>query len=218
MQAGVIITAVAAELQDPNHVRWSLPKLLGYLSSAQRAVALVRPDATAQTEVVALAPGTRQSLPANSHRLLKVIRNMGADGATPGDVIRKTEIDTLDRFDPGWHAASRAHKAVLEYVYDDRVPLTYYVNPPVPDTPAVQVEISHSAVPAELAATTDPLAVNDVYEAALRHWTLYLAYSLNVEQRNANRAGGHFQAFFAVLGVKTRSDMMVSPNAAEAEK
>jgi hypothetical protein len=218
MQAGVIITAVAAELQDPNHVRWSLAKLLAYLSSAQRAVALVRPDATAQTAVVTLAAGTKQSLPASSHRLLKVIRNMGADGATPGQAIRKTEADTLDRFDPNWHAASRADKTVLEYVYDDRVPLTYYVNPPVPATPVVQVEISYSAVPAELAAESDPLAVNDVYEAALRHWTLYLAYSLNVEQRNVNRAGGHFQAFFAVLGVKTRSDMMVSPNATETKQ
>jgi hypothetical protein len=216
MLASVITAAVAAELQDPNHVRWSLAKLLEYVSSAQRAVALVRPDATATTAAVQLAAGTRQSLPDGGLRLLKVVRNMGADGATPGRVIHKTDADTLDCFDPDWHAASKASATVLEYAYDDRVPKTYYVNPPVPATPAVYVEIAHSATPADVDDDADPLAIDDVYEPALRHWTLYLAYSLNVEQRNANRAAAHYQGFFNVLGVKIRSDMMVSPNAKAA--
>ncbi len=213
MLAGVITDAVAAELQDPNHVRWGLPKLLGYVNAAQRAVALVRPDATATTAAVQLVAGTKQSLPAGGQRLLKVVRNMGADGATPGRVIHKTDMSALDRFDPDWHLASKAKSAVLEYVYDDRVPKTFYVNPPVPASPAVHVELSHSATPTDVTDAGDQLSIDDIYEPALRHWALYLAYSLNVEQRNANRAATHYQGFFNVLGVKIRSDMMVSPNA-----
>lgn len=216
MLAGVITNAVAAELQDPSNVRWSLEKLLGYVNAAQRAVALVRPDATATTVAVQLAAGTKQSLPAGGQRLLKVIRNMGSDGITPGRVVRKTDADTLDRFDPDWHSANKAKTTVLEYVYDDRTPETFYVNPPVASTSPVYVEISHSATPAEVTAVGDTLAIDDIYESALRHWVLYLAYSLNVEQRNANRAAAHYQGFFNVLGVKIRGDMMVSPNAKES--
>lgn len=212
MQASVILGPVAAELQDRNHVRWSLPDLLGYLSAAQRAVALVRPDATATTVSVPLATGTKQSLPAGGQRLLKVIRNMGADGATPGAVIRKVDVESLDNFDPDWHLQSKAGKTVLEYVYDDRVPEVFYVNPPVPASPAVHVELAHSVTPPQITAESQELSIDDIYEAALRHWTLYLAYSLNVEQRNASRAATHYQGFFNVLGVKIRGDMMVSPN------
>lgn len=212
MLASVVIDQVAGELQDPSYVRWSLAKLLDYLSSAQRAVALVRPDATATVAAVLLVAGTKQSLPTGGLRLLKVNRNMGVAGATPGGVIRKVDVETLDNYDQDWHLAAKASATVLEYVYDDRVPKNYYVNPPVPASPAVYAEIAYSVTPAQVTAVGDTLAIDDVYEAALRHWTLYLAYSLNVEQRNAGRAQTHFSGFFSVLGVKIQGDMMVSPN------
>ncbi|KKL79463.1 hypothetical protein LCGC14_2014610, partial [marine sediment metagenome] len=80
-------------------------------------------------------------------RLLTVIRNMGSDGATPGDAIDLVERGVKDALDRGWHKADKS-KVVDEYVFDDRAPVDFYVSPPTDDTTDVYIELSQAIVPA----------------------------------------------------------------------
>ena len=72
------IIAQASELaQDEDNVTWTSPQALEWLNDAQRAVCLLRPDASVLNHSVQLIPGTRQEI--TGRRLVSISRNMGVD-------------------------------------------------------------------------------------------------------------------------------------------
>ena len=105
MLASAVIASVAEVLSDNAYLNWTQDQLLGWLNDGQRAIVLVRPDASQITDALLLVSGTRQSLPSGSVRLMTVIRNMGSDGITPGQAVRLVERATKDELDPDWHSA-----------------------------------------------------------------------------------------------------------------
>ena len=190
-------------------VTWTDTQGLAWLNDGQRAVALVRPDASVRVSSVKLSPGTKQTIA--GHRLMAVIRNMGSDGVTPGRAVRLTERGAKDEFDPDWHKETAATE-IKEYIYDERVPKEYYVSPPVNSTTPVYAEISESVAPADVADLKDPITLDDNYAPALIEWVAYRFFSRDAEELpDIQRAIGHFQRFFNMLGEKLRIDLAISP-------
>lgn len=191
-------------LQDSSNVRWSRSELLGWLNDGQRAVCEVRIDAYSKTSVVTLASGTKQSLPSDGHALLRVTRNMGVDGATPGKAIRKVPHALLDSGTPDWHSATAA-AVTLHYTYDPIAPRQFYVYPPATGTS--EVEIIYAASPPDVAAEADTITLDDIYSNALVDYILYRAYSKDFElSGNDARASDHHTKFLNALGAKSAAD------------
>ncbi len=191
-------------LQDTTNIRWPEGELLGWFNDGQREIVMLRPDAYAQRVAHPLVNGTRQQIQNAGYQLIKVVRNMGADGLTPGRVVRKVPEEQLDASTPDWHA-SAPNAVTLHYTFDIREPKAFYVYPPAiaPNT----VELIYSSAPTPLAAKTDVQLLDDVYANSLLDYVLYRAYSKDAESTaNAQRAIAHRAAFDQSLGLKAQAD------------
>lgn len=208
MEIQALLARLRDDLHDPDGVRYTLPVLLQFLSDAQRAVVLCRPDANAAIEAVLLEEGsTRQALPAGGLRFLGVLRNMGADGKTPGRAVRVASLEALN-LNAGWHSAVPASE-VYDYAPDEVTPTVFWVSPaPGRD---VWVELKYSAEPRE-AEATGSLAVLSSFSEPVREYALYRAYARNDASVDfQGRAALHLQRFFSLLGQETQARLMTSP-------
>ena len=207
--AASAIIAQASELaQDVDNVTWTLPQALAWVNDGQRAVALVRPDASVNVHSVRLTSGTRQTL--TGRRLMAIHRNTGVDGNTPGRAIVMTDMATKDEFEPDWHTDT-ANTVVKECMYDPKTPKIFWVSPPVHATTAVYAEISEAVNPTDCATTDSLIDLDDIYVPALIEWEMYRFFARDSEQTpNHIRAAGHFKNFFNLLGAKMQADMAVS--------
>lgn len=210
MKCQRLIDDARQELNDPREARWSNDDLLAYLNDALLALIQVRPDASMTTASLLLVQGTEQSLPAGALRLVKVSRNLGADGTTPGRAVQVGDRQAIDAIDPNWHQTSGA--TVLEYFYDPIVPRRFAVYPAVPASPKVYVEATYSALPAVVdEPEAADLPVDDSYAPALREWMLYRAWGGDDESSpNYAQARDRRGSFYEALGMKAQSDSAAS--------
>ncbi len=191
-------------LQDTTNIRWTVAELLGWFNDGQREIVMLRPDTYVQRVAHQLVAGTRQAIPAAGYQLVKVTRNMGTDGSTPGRVIRKVPEEQLDSTLPEWHTAT-ATASTLHYMFDPREPKVFYVYPP--SNGSGRVELIYSSAPAPLASENDVQVLDDVYANPLLDYVLFRAYTKdNDSAGNANRAVAHRQAFENSLGLKAQAD------------
>lgn len=201
MLASDIISRASRILFDNTKVRWPESELLDYISDGQRAIVLLRPDANAKNAVLQLVAGSRQSIPADGIRLLRVVRNMGANGASPGRAIREVSRLALDSERPDWHFANPG-ATVEHYTFDNMDPKRFYVHPSVAASPGTQVEVIYSAIPAAATAAGQTLDLGDHYLNPVLDWVLYRAYSKDATYAgNMQRAGHHLQSFGNTLQV-----------------
>lgn len=220
-----LISRVQAVLQDTTGVRWPQTELVLWINDAQREVALLKPDAMSNTAIVTLDAGTKQSIPADGNRLLKVVRNMtqNANDNTLYDgkrSIRLVDGDILDSQTPDWHDSTvggdAAHGGeVKHYIYNEESPRTYYVYPGVSSASTVYLEIMYSKNPAVLATITGSttLSVPDIFGNAVMNYVLYMAYMKDSEYAgNQQRAANHYQLFSASVTGKAQIDTVSSPN------
>ena len=149
--ASSVLTKVETLLQDSTNIRWTEAEILGWLNDGQRAICTVRPDACSKVASIPTVAGTRQAIPADGSAILKVIRNMGADGATPGAVVRKVPMELLDSTLPNWHAATQVN-AAQHFTTDPRMPRVFYLYPPATGTH--KVEALYAAPPVDVGAFT----------------------------------------------------------------
>lgn len=219
MQGSVVLTRVSEILQDTASVTYTAPQLIEWLNDAIRALVLVRPDSTSITSSILLIAGTQQTLAAGELRLIRVIRNMGANGSTVGRAIKLGSINDLDAFNPDWHTAAAAI-VVKEYMHDEARPDEFWVSPPVHATTPVHVQAIRSVLPTAMSAATEVIPVDDIYSPALIEWCCYRAFSRDSESTpNWQRAARHFAAFFNLLQIKMQADMAINPRVrAAAEK
>ncbi len=211
MKAAEIARSCAEVLQDVKNVTWTADQILEWINDALRQLVAVRPDAITRTSSITLtASETRQSI--TGRRLIDVTRNMGVNGTTIGNNIRKVNMQAKDAFEPGWHAATPA-AAVEEWMYEpDKDPTVFFVSPPVHASTVVQVEVVEAIDPTALTDVSDNLPTKDVYSPALINWVLYRCLSRDSEKTpNYSRAKGEYQAFYNALGVKIPGDKRVSP-------
>jgi hypothetical protein len=189
--------------------RWADSEFFKWINDGQRAIVLVRPDASVSVETLTCAAGTKQSIPATGIRLLDVTRNINADNSA-GRAVRLVDRDILDSQNPDWHSDDQA-VVVKNFIYDNRVPTVFYVYPPAKSTSKLEIVISKN--PADVTTTGSTLALADIYSEPLLNYVLFRAYNKDSEfATNAQLATNYFQAFSAMLGVKTQRDVGFSPD------
>lgn len=145
-----------------------------FLNDAAMAIVKFLPTAGSRLDAVKLKPGTRQSIesiaaadckpgdgstpaaPILGINLLRLTRNMGADGLTPGRAIRIVDQKMLDAQAPDWHAASNAKTVVSAFTHDPALPRYFFVSPPVHATTPVWAELAYNAQPLKVPAGGAP--------------------------------------------------------------
>jgi hypothetical protein len=208
--AEAILGRAATIIQDETGTRWPPEELLKWLNDGQREVVMLKPDAYAQNESVALVSGTKQTIPANGIALIDVVRNMGTTGTTPGKVVRLIDRRILDDQHPDWHSVDQVRE-VDHYVFDQRDPRHFYVWPPA--NGSTQVEAIYSAAPTEISAATSTITLDDVYANALLDYILYRAYSKDADYTgNAQRAMAARASFLQSLGRQDTAEAVYNPN------
>lgn len=212
MLCSVILQNVNFVLDDPNDVKYSLTQKIAAINSALQALVSYRPDAASYTTMMLLVAGTRQTIPSDGVRLLKVIRNRGASGLSDaGRAIRKADMLVQDALIPDWHETT-GQTVIDEYFYDSITPKDFYVYPPAPVSPVIGVDISYVRVLPTITAGTDTLPVDDYFAPAIQEWMLYSIMGSDDEQNpNYAVARSHQSTFFQLLQIKAASDGAVNP-------
>ena len=206
MLCSVILQNVNFALDDPNNTKFSLTQKILAINSALQALVSYRPDAASYTTMMLLVAGTRQTLPSDGVRLLKVIRNRGQSGLSDaGRAIRKADMLVQDALIPDWHETT-GQTVVDEYFYDSITPKDFYVYPPAPVSPIIGIDISYVRVLPTITADTDAFA------PAIQEWMLYLLWGGDDKQnQNYADARSHLSTFFQLLQIKASSDGAVNP-------
>jgi hypothetical protein len=221
MLVSAIVNRATQLLQDATNIRWPEAELVGWINDGQREVVLLRPDASVtNAPMILLANSTRQTLPSVGIRLLDVVRNMGTDGMTPGNVVRFVTREVLDAQVPTWHT-DVGQTAIKHFCSDPRDPKHFYVYPRPHAVTVVQVEVLYSSAPADCllpsVSSSAVISLDDIYGNALLDYVLYRAYSKDAEYAaNKTRADSHYASFATSLGVKIKTDLATSPLAFSA--
>lgn len=229
---------------SPQYSRFTEVELVRYLNFGQLAIAKYLPQSCAGQDAIKLVPGTKQditkvlagnikpgdgSTAADTYgiALLDVPRNMGADGLTPGRVIRISDRYTLDMNDPDWHASSG--NAVKEYLTDPKMPCVFYVYPGVP-AGGLWVDVSWMKEPRRVPAGGEPsayvyaweggstaiLGIDDQYAPELHDYVVALALMKGSKNtQNLAKAGVHANAFINSINVLAQRLNGVNPNLRE---
>lgn len=176
--ASELIGTARRLLQDQSNVtaRWDDSTLLKGLNEGQRQLVGLKHDAYTAKTAVNVTGGTSHEIPSDSIAFIRLTRNLGADGATPGRAIQMVSIEQMDIADPNWHTAEKA-SAVLHGMFDDRDERRFYIWPRVDG----HVELIHTVLPADVALTTDPITLDDVYATALIAYMVYYAIAQDMD-------------------------------------
>jgi len=209
--ASEIIDRVRLLLVDTDDTqRWSDAELLQHLSDGQRTVAAIVPEECSQIVAMQMDEGTRQSLPDDGVSLLNVYRNMGTTGTTPGRAIRLVRREMLDDQNPMWHAEAKT-TAIYNYIYDPGDADSFFVYPP--SNGLGYIEINYCYVPPEIDATTDAIALSDIYLTALTDFVMYKALQKDSDfAAGMQRAQMHIQAFMLFVQGQDAGAADTSPN------
>jgi hypothetical protein len=215
-----VIDRVQKTLQDTTGVRWPVvDELVLWVNDAQREIALLKPDASAKNTTITLASGTKQEIPNDGNRLLRVVRNMSsaATNSAGKRAVRIVSREVLDAQTPDWHdplvSGDAAHAAVVKhYVYDEQNPRNFYVYPGIAAASAAYLEIIYSANPNTVTQASN-LDIPDIFGNAVMNYVLYMAYMKDADYAgNQQRAASHFQLFMSSITGKAQLDAMTSPN------
>lgn len=208
--ASAILGKASTTLLDPANTRWPQAELLAWLSEAQRQVVQYKPSANNVVAAVKLTSGARQAIPVSGWTLLGVIRNMGTNGATPGQAIKVASHELLGAFNPTWNADTPS-ATTQNFLFDLQDQTAYYVYPPSDGTG--YVEVNYSAVPADIASVSTAITLHDVFEPTLLNYVLFRANSKDSKYAAGMQAAqAYHQAFLSGLNLKDQAEMENNPN------
>lgn len=239
-----VLRRASVQLTDvPNSagqfVRFTEQELVDWLNDGQRVIAKYLPQACSRLDAVKLTAGTRQSiekiLAANikhgdgttstvqyGKSLLDVIRNMGADGLTPGRAIRVVERESLDAANPRWHTET-SDIQILEYTFDPRTPKYFYTYPGVKVGASLWVELSYLANPQDVpyvadsmrlaGASTVLISIDDQFVDDLVNYIVARAHFREAEVAgNMQLASGYINMFVSGINAQAKALTGVNPN------
>lgn len=182
---------------------------LSYLNDTQKAIVLAKPDANVQVAATQLAAGSKQSV-TGSIALIKLTRNMGTDGSTPGAPIHYVDWEQFNYIISTAYTATTSATAEV-YSYDKDVPSIYYVYPPQPTSSMGYVEEVYAGMPTNLTAITDAISLPDIYETVILNGMLYRATLRQVDEYAMQQAEIYRGVFNQDLGVRNASQDKVHP-------
>ncbi len=193
-----VIGLAGTFLFDDSHAVWAAATKIKFVNEAAKAIALVRPDATATTTTHTLTANTpMQSIPATGARFLHLTRNIAT-----GKPIRKISKEVLFETVYDWEPQDVAE--IEFFMFDEENPLNFDVYP-VPDSP-FEVGLVFSAVPATV-SSGDDIPVSGIYAAPLLDFVLHRCYGMETKGVDRPKSMQHLQAFYNALGVKTQNDL-----------
>lgn len=238
------LRSVATTLQDisPQFSRWTEIEQVTYANYGQVAIAKYLPMAGSRCDAIKLRTGTKQDLTnvlaaaiipgdgstsadAFGIQLLDIIRNMGADGATPGRVVRIVDVETKDSNDPDWHTKTGA--VVREFVFDKTLPKVFYVVPGVPAATNVWVELAWMAEPRRITAGGEPgaeiykydganaelLGIHDQFVEDLHNYTVAMCLLKGSKNTiNLQKSQAHAGLFISSINAQAAAQTGVNPN------
>ena len=211
-------------LQDQDSIRWPLGELRGWLNDGQREIVLQKPNAKSETVVLALQAGTYQKIADTYLSILRVVRNITADGPprVGGRAVRTVPREILDATIPDWHDITvvSPKRVVSNVVYDQFDVRAFYTYPANDGTGRLEAVLSilptsipEPADPDDIAGYTSPIGLDDIYANALVDYILYRAYIKDASYAgNAQRAVACYTQFANALGIKLRNEFAASPN------
>jgi len=207
-----LVTKASTLIQDATNIRWPAAELVDWLNDGQREIVMFKPEASIANAAMALtASETKQTIPATGIMFLDAVRNLGADGLTPGRSVRVVSRDVLDSQVPTWHSDANALGYIQHYMFDPRDPRHFYVYPKAPAT-VWNIEIVYSVAPAT-AVVGGVISIDDIYANAILDYMLYRAYSKDASYAaNAQLAAAHYQQFVSGLTGKNQVDAAENPN------
>lgn len=201
-------------LQDSDGVRWPATELVRYLNDGQRALCVIRPDASASYAPLVPVAGARQTLPATAISLMDVTRNTNGNKRA----IRKVEQFALDCVNRDWQSATGVSE-FSNFTYDPREPRVFYLYPPA--TGGVgSVDVIYSVYPADVptpsgaayTTCTGNISVVDQWDGALLNYVLSRAYAKDAEfGGNKVLAESYLSTFMGLIGGQLQSSQTVAP-------
>ncbi len=194
--ASSLIAQAGILLNDEDHARWTEDELIFWINDAAREIILRRPAARAVTISLGLSAGTLQVAPSNTAQVLDVVRNIAADGVTPGRAIRIADRQALDDADPDWHTGDAG--PTENYVIDERSPTSFYVYPPAVSGALVEALVSE--LPPTITSPTDALDMRAEFGNAIIAWIMYRCHTKDSEYAQGAVAAQHYQAFSDAIG------------------
>lgn len=216
MLASEIINPVLKSVHEDvdNPVRWSIADLCEYLTDAMYQIVLLRPDANAKVEAVELVAGsTKQTLPDGGTQLLGVVRNMGADGQTPGQAIGLVLRPSLDAANLAWHTAI-GEEVIDHYAFNEKTPQVFWVTP-VP-AEGVFIEIEYAKTPTAVIDKDSVIDLNPIWKGPLTNYVKYRCYAINAASQADNLKANEFLSrFYMDLGEEAKARLVFNPNADE---
>ncbi len=209
-----IISQVREIMKDaagsPFTERYTDAFLLECINFGQLELVGLKHDASTATEPMELVAGTKQTLPTGAVAFLRLSRNLGTDGATPGRTITSITKADMDSSDPYWHQAVDMGE-VIHYIFEDVDENNFYVYPAT----VGHVEIVYSRAPTKLAALTENIDLNDVYAPALVYYVCFKCFSVDFDDMTMLGKGKEFYTLFAnAIGAKLQNELTISPNSA----
>lgn len=211
---------------EQNTVRWTRSWMFSGINYGQREICLLKPSAYTVAASVRLAAGTYQDLPAAATGLIKISHNMGTDGATPGRLITKVDLEKLGAYNP-YFTALPTRSEVRHYAYDPKSPRQFVVIPPQPATSRGYVYMIYPSMPADIATPPgiEPdydvaITLGDEYVNALTYYLLYWCYTKDADFSPSarERAVAWYNVFAENVLQKQRGEaQMIDPNAAQHE-
>ena len=201
-----LIDQVAELLQDEGFVDWEETKLVEWYNISARQVVVAAPAANIVIEPVKLASGVKQSLPSTSLELVRVVRNMGTDGETPGGAVTGTTIDMIQRYNRNWNTETAT--TAIKHAMREQAGF-WYCYPPSDGTGYVEIE--SSKVPTLIswdengAWESALVGIDDKYLIPLMHLIMFYAYSKDTDfPGSEDRATKHFGLFTAGVGGQSK--------------
>lgn len=210
MIASEILDRVSMQLDDQTRTRWTEAMLLNYLTDAMRQMSLERPDSHSTVIVQHLVQGSnRQTIPTGMAKLLRVVRNMGIDGTTPGQFVTATTRDAMETLCTGW-VPNAQFDEIDQYAFVQATPQNYWVWP----TPSAYayLELECCADVAQLTAMNATIPFISIWSEPLREYVLYRAFSQNgASQADQARAVAHLQQFYVMIGNEAQARILGNP-------
>lgn len=210
IKAITIIEAAQELMQDVSGVSYETTQGLDWINKGQRAIVNLRRDAGSTTATWQLTAGAKQTLAAAYIQILGDMRNMGTDGATPGNAVFRVDRADMDAIDRDWGADANQAAAIDEYAFDIDNQTVWYASPPSDGTG--YVEASVVSVPADIVDEENNIGIPDQFEMALINFVCWAWLGRDDEKSpNYTRAQGHWGSFLNLLGISNESKREVEP-------
>lgn len=211
-----VVAELAGLLNDREsgfeHVRWSELDLLEYINDAIMQAYLVRPPLFSHVETMPLKPGALQDVPEGC-QLQKVL---GVDGAAkPARKLDEAMLAIYSGLACG--DCSCGPYKLDGYATNAADPNSFWVDPPVPDDGQEHTaQIQCLQEPEEITAVFDDegrvigyeppnLPTKGKLHNAVIEWSLYRAYSVDMESPQSDRKMAfHLRHFYEMLGLDSK--------------